>query len=60
MSRPPASTSAASQLERQRLDARAAELGSDVNRLGREPAIRKLAIDAGLGQLDAPIVLQAR
>ena len=48
------------QLERQRLDARAAELGSDVNRLGREPAIRKLAIDAGLGQLDAPIVLQAR
>jgi hypothetical protein len=48
------------QLERQRLDAWAAELGSDVNRLGREPAIRKLAIDAGLGQLDAPIVLQAR
>ena len=48
------------QLERQRLDARAAELASDVNRLGREPAIRKLAIDAGLGQLDAPVVLQAR
>jgi hypothetical protein len=48
------------QIERQRLDARAAELASDVNRLGREPAIRKLAIDAGLGQLDAPIVLQAR
>src|SRR5512144_893357 len=48
------------QLERQWLDARAAELGSDVNRLGSQPAIRKLAIDAGLGQLDAPIVLQAR
>ena len=48
------------QIERQRLDARAGELASDVNRLGREPAIRKLAIDAGLGQLDAPIVLQAR
>ena len=47
------------QMERQRLDARAAELGSDVNRLGREPAIRKLALGAGLGQLDAPIVLQA-
>src|SRR3954449_935629 len=48
------------QVERQFLDGRAAELGSDVNRLGREPAIRKLAIDAGLGQLDAPIILQAR
>jgi hypothetical protein len=48
------------QLQRQQLDDRAAELRSDVNRLGREPAIRKLAIDAGLGQLDAPIVLQAR
>jgi hypothetical protein len=48
------------QVERLFLDGRAAELGSDVNRLGREPAIRKLAIDAGLGQLDAPIVLQAR
>jgi hypothetical protein len=48
------------QLERQRLDDRAAELRSDLNRLGREPAIRKLGIDGGLGQLDAPIVLPAR
>lgn len=48
------------EFERQRLDDRAAELRSDLNRLGREPAIRKLSIDAGLGQLDAPIVLPAR
>ena len=46
------------ELDRQRLDDRAAELRSDLNRLGREPAIRKQAIDAGLGQLSEPIVLQ--
>ena len=44
-------------LDRQRLDDRAAELHSDLNRLGREPAIRKQAIDAGLGQLSEPLVL---
>ena len=48
------------ELDRQQLDDRVLELRSDLNRLGREPAIRKLAIDAGLGQLDAPIVLTAR
>ena len=58
--RPRGSTSAGCRSSASFLDGRAAELGSDVNRLGREPAIRKLAIDAGLGQLDAPIVLQAR
>jgi len=47
-------------LERQRLDDQATELRSDLDRLGREPAIRKLAIADGLGQLDAPIVLAAR
>ena len=31
-----------------------------LNRLGREPAIRTLAIDSGLGQLSDPIVLPAR
>jgi hypothetical protein len=35
------------------------ELLSDLNRLGREPAIRKLSIDAGLGQLTEPLVLTA-
>lgn len=47
-------------LERQRLDARADDVRSDLNRLGREPAIRKMAIDDGLGQLAESIVLPAR
>jgi cell division protein FtsL len=46
--------------ERDRLEAQRTELQSDLNRLGREPAVRKLALDAGLGQLTAPIVLPAR
>jgi cell division protein FtsL len=46
--------------ERDRLDAQRTELQTDLNRLGREPAVRKLALDAGLGQLTAPIVLPAR
>jgi hypothetical protein len=36
------------------------ELLSDLNRLGREPAIRKQSIDAGLGQLAEPLVLSSR
>lgn len=47
-------------LERQRLDDVAADVRSDLNRLGREPAIRKQAIDAGLGQLSEPLVLPPR
>ena len=47
-------------LDRQRLDAQAEEVRSDLNRLGREPAVRKMAIDDGLGQLAEPIVLPAR
>ncbi len=45
------------ELERQRLDDTAGDLRSDLNRLGREPAVRKQAIDAGLGQLSEPLVL---
>lgn len=48
------------QVERERLDARLQDLRSDLGRLGREPAVRKLALDAGLGQLGEPIVLPAR
>lgn len=48
------------QLERERLDAEIADLHSDLHRLGREPAIRKLGLDAGLGQLDEAVVLPAR
>lgn len=47
-------------VERERLQARQRELQSDLNRLGSEPAVRKLAFDAGLGQLDASVVLPAR
>jgi hypothetical protein len=46
--------------DREHLEAQRTELQSDLNRLGREPAVRKLALDAGLGQLTAPIVLPAR
>jgi hypothetical protein len=48
------------ELERQRLEDAALDVRSDLNRLGREPAIRKQAIDAGLGQLPEPIVIPAR
>jgi cell division protein FtsB len=43
--------------ERERLEAQIAELRQDLGRLGSEPAIRKLSIDAGLGQLAEPVVL---
>lgn len=36
------------------------DLRSNLDRLGSEPAIRKLGLDNGLGQLDAPIIVAAR
>jgi len=48
------------ELERQRLEDTAADVHSDLNRLGHEPAIRKQGIDAGLGQLSDPLILPAR
>lgn len=48
------------ELARLRMDAKVQDLHSDLNRLGREPAVRKQAIDHGLGQLGEPIVLSAR
>ena len=48
------------ELQRQDLEDAAADIRSDLNRLGREPAIRKQAIDAGLGQLSDPIILTPR
>lgn len=46
--------------ERDRLEAQLRDLQSDLNRLGHEPAIRKQAIDLGLGQLGEPEVIPAR
>jgi hypothetical protein len=46
--------------ERDGLLVRKQELLTDLNRLGQEPAVRKLAIDAGLTQLSAPLVLSGR
>lgn len=46
--------------ERDALLVRRQELLTDLNRLSQEPAIRKLAIDDGLTQLRAPVVVGAR
>ncbi len=46
--------------EYERLDALRLDLRSDLDRLGSEPAIRKLGLDDGLGQLDAPLIIPAR
>jgi hypothetical protein len=46
--------------EQERLLAIRQDLHSDVLRLRSEPAIRKQALDAGLGQLGAPLVIPAR
>jgi hypothetical protein len=46
--------------DRAQLEARVRQIRSDLNRLGREPAIRKQSLDAGLGQLSEPLVLRAR
>ena len=48
------------QVQQERLDGRLHELESDLSRLGREPAVRKLALDQGLDQLREPIILPAR
>ena len=46
--------------ERQILLAEQGQLRSNLYRLGREPAIRKQALDAGLGQLVDPLIVPAR
>ena len=48
------------QIDQERLEARRQDVASDLSRLGREPAVRKLALDGGLGQLGEPVVLPAR
>jgi hypothetical protein len=46
--------------EQDRLQAIRQDIQSDVERLQSEPAIRKQALDAGLGQLGAPLLIPAR
>jgi hypothetical protein len=46
--------------EHDRLQAIRQDLQSDVERLRSEPAIRKQALDTGLGQLGAPLIVPAR
>jgi hypothetical protein len=46
--------------EQDRLNAIRQDLRADVLRLDSEPAIRKQALDAGLGQLGAPLIIPAR
>ena len=46
--------------EQQRLQAQADDLRNQLNRLGKAPAIRKFAIDAGLGPLPEPEIIPAR
>jgi hypothetical protein len=46
--------------ERDHVDNRILEIGSDLNRLGRAPAIRKLGRDAGLDQLPEPMIVPVR
>jgi hypothetical protein len=45
--------------QHQRLESRAEDLRNELNRLGKAPAIRKQAIDAGLGPLAEPVVVPA-
>jgi hypothetical protein len=46
--------------QRDHLEVQAADLRNELNRLGKAPAIRKLAIQAGLGPLPEPVILPAR
>ena len=47
-------------VEQEQLGARSIDLHYDLSRLGDEPAVRKLSIDAGLTQLGEPLVVPAR
>jgi hypothetical protein len=46
--------------EHRRLNDRAQDLLNELNRLGKAPAIRKQAIDLGLGALPEPLIVPAR
>jgi cell division protein FtsB len=46
--------------QQQRLEHRVEDLHNELNRLGKAPAIRKQAIEVGLGPLPEPLVIAAR
>ncbi len=46
--------------EARQLQDQAADIENDLNRLGKAPAVKTLAVGYGLGPLAAPIVVQAR
>ena len=46
--------------DRDRLEAKRLELLADLNRLGREPAVRRLALDLGLTPMGEPLIVPAR
>ena len=46
--------------QNRRLEAKAQDLRNELNRLGRAPAIRKQAIEIGLGPLPEPMIILAR
>jgi hypothetical protein len=46
--------------QQRRLEHQVDDLHNELNRLGKAPAIRKQAIDAGLGPLPAPQVIPAK
>jgi hypothetical protein len=47
-------------VERSHLEVRAQDIQNDLNRLAKAPAVRKQAIDAGLGPLTEPIIVPAQ
>jgi hypothetical protein len=47
------------QVARDRLESQEQDLRSNLNRLANQPAVRKLALEGGLTQLDAPLVVAA-
>jgi hypothetical protein len=47
-------------VQQRQLDNRVEDLRNELNRLGKAPAIRKQAIDAGMGPLPEPEVIPAR
>ncbi len=46
--------------EGRRLDEQAQDLRNQLNRLGKAPAIKALAVDSGLWSLPEPVVVPAR